>query len=772
MVVDVTSSCTLKVARSELGPLEVQAHAVLGPAASQGDAFAAVCDVVRGVLSGQNGSIIAYGQTGSGKTYTITGGDSLDADVSKHAVEGSERGLIPRSLELLFDHIRNDRSGASWHAYVSFVEIYNERVFDLLAQQKPRQSIAEAFGPRAGGGRAGRDSTPSRRSPSDSLEMLEARGGGAVSVPGLTLVQVRDLQQALQVLCVGTSSRTSGDNGVNVVSSRSHAIFQVTVERKATAGGNRRVQSAKLNLVDLAGSEKLRPSSSLSGAALQELAGINLSLSALGHCIASLVDSKRSHIPYRDSKLTRFLQDSLNGRSLTAMCVCISPSQSQLDETLSSLKFADRAKRALLTRVPSEPPQPSPEGRRVHELLANVKMLTDELQAERTARTKLERSLQNAEAQWLSGTRETSWDKEPWAPDASQPPKAHALANQVSGEIASCLQRLEKQNAELKSRLEALEVAASNRTPRSAALQPAQPLNMAQPNLNKVLLRLQSAIAVETCSLSAWQELHAAAVEVLTQAGLPAVPTPVPSEPEVCWPSREASELTQKEPGVQVEGSRRGSLPSSSALLAGGLGDSIVEETSTVSRGAPDPGGAIAATGAEGSLLTSGSSMSSPRRPIYRSSLPPESSAGEQRRPRSLSTSRPSRSAALPSRPRSANPRAASRVQNRPAAPPPSPVSVREEPLPVIAPVLQELRESSEGHLPGDQLCGRQDLLRRGREDRAWRRQQRKLGAGSPAESDSSVGPAFEWALEALQWSPRTKSHTFSGASLLSPREL
>lgn len=226
-----------------------------------------------------------------------------------------------------------------------------------------RRPLSETGGAGAGGG----------------LDVLEGRDG-LVTVPGLTVVEVRSLEQAVEVLRVGTACRTSGHNGVNPTSSRGHAIFQVTIQRQVGA-------ISKLSLVDLAGSEKLQPIGSVSSVVLQELTCINLSLSTLGQCIASLVDSRRRHVPCRDSKLTRVLQDSFKGLSETVMCICISPTSTALEETMSSLKFADRAKRAVVPRRPSQAPVGTGN---VASLMAQVQCLADELRHERAARLRLE----------------------------------------------------------------------------------------------------------------------------------------------------------------------------------------------------------------------------------------------------------------------------------------------------------------------------------------------------------------------------------------------
>lgn len=383
-MVQVLSKSRLRVQRLDQEPVELQLDHVLDSPSSQEDAFSTVRSIVTRVLEGANGTILAYGQTGSGKTYTMTGEASPSA-----------RGLIPRTLEQIFRGLESDPSRRETTIQVSFLEIYAERVFDLLTGPRPK-NVEEGFSVRANA-----HGNAARHPLAGGLEIMEGRGG-AVLVPGLTVVKVSNLEQALEVLRIGTLSRTSGDNGFNSSSSRSHAIFQVLVEPSASRRAANDRRSSKLNLVDLAGSEKLKPESTPAGASLQELTCINLSLSTLGKCISAIVCQRRTHVPYRDSKLTRLLQDALSGQSLAAMIICISPLMSSLEETLSSLKFADRAKQAVLDHLPgSASPSPAAAStasslamaRRVEELQSRVQELSAELQKERSERLRLEQLL-------------------------------------------------------------------------------------------------------------------------------------------------------------------------------------------------------------------------------------------------------------------------------------------------------------------------------------------------------------------------------------------
>lgn len=497
-VVDVLTDTRLRVHRPDQEPLDLQVDRVLGSDTNQSDAYRSVRNIVAGVADGLNGTILAYGQTGSGKTYTMTGEaatviqTTTDPRLVKTALHAHERGLIPRALEHLFKHLAATTSGqSSVRAYVSFMEIYAERVFDLLVAPRPTTTGTEAFSVRTnsvnGVGPGSAKSAASRRALAGGLEILEGKGS-SVSVPGLTVVEVKNLDQALEVLRIGTASRTSGDNGFNENSSRSHAIFQVLLERRSSGGkaGAKRstCKVSKLNLVDLAGSEKLKPDSTAVGTMLQELTCINLSLSTLGQCIAALVDQRRTHVPYRDSKLTRLLQDALRGRSLTAMFVCISPCMSALEETLSSLKFADRAKKAVLDPFPNQSSggasQGGPADHRVEELQAQVQELAKKLQQERQARHHLESVLatcndlpspsvrgapSNSQACIAPTADHSGLVESDSASDYSEGTtelsgsrlSSHTQRGRRKKSVSAYLDRLSRQNEDLLARLDALE---------------------------------------------------------------------------------------------------------------------------------------------------------------------------------------------------------------------------------------------------------------------------------------------------------------------------
>ena len=220
------------------------------------------------------------------------------------------RGIIPRACHHIFSHIAQDESGTEWQIKASFLEIYMENVKDLLSTDKLNLKVRE---------------TPAR----------------GVWVEGLTEEFVTNEAEVLELLHRGEKQRSTSATGMNETSSRSHSLFVLTVAQKLKDGSTR---TGKLNLGDLAGSEKVGKTGA-SGTTLDEAKKINQSLSALGNCINALTkEGDRGHVPYRDSKLTFILRESLGGNTKTTLIVACSPHQFNADETVSTLRFAQRAK--------------------------------------------------------------------------------------------------------------------------------------------------------------------------------------------------------------------------------------------------------------------------------------------------------------------------------------------------------------------------------------------------------------------------------------------
>jgi len=268
-------------------------------------------EAVLSSLSGYNASIIAYGQTGTGKTYTMEGEPTPRL-----------RGIIPRATEEIFGYIENAVSERKkFLVRASYLQIYNEVISDLLKPERTNLNIRE-----------------------------DKRRG--VFVEGLSEWVVRSPKEVYGLMQRGAVTRATASTKMNEISSRSHAVFIIIAEQleyiedtePEGQGKSQAFKVGKLNLVDLAGSERVRLTGA-TGRRLEESKKINQSLSALGNVIAALTDSKgRQHIPYRDSKLTRILEDSLGGNCKTTMMAMISPALESFPESLSTLKFANRAK--------------------------------------------------------------------------------------------------------------------------------------------------------------------------------------------------------------------------------------------------------------------------------------------------------------------------------------------------------------------------------------------------------------------------------------------
>lgn len=227
------------------------------------------------------------------------------------------QGVIPRSFSKIFQHIRS-MSNRKYLTHVSYYEIYNEEVRDLLAPVEKQK---------------------------ERLEVKEKPESGFY-VKDLSLIQVKNEEEMMKLFEAGNRNRSVGATLMNEQSSRSHSIFTINIESceaNSESDEKSHIIAGKLCMVDLAGSERSSKSGA-SGERLKEAAKINLSLSALGNCISALVDGKSSHIPYRDSKLTKLLQDSLGGNAKTAMIATISPAGYNYDETVSTLRYASRTK--------------------------------------------------------------------------------------------------------------------------------------------------------------------------------------------------------------------------------------------------------------------------------------------------------------------------------------------------------------------------------------------------------------------------------------------
>ncbi|XP_043480001.1 kinesin-like protein Klp61F [Leptopilina heterotoma] len=286
---------------------------VFGPHSKQIDVYNAVVHpLLDEVLAGYNCTVFAYGQTGTGKTFTMEG---YSNDPGLQWQSDTSAGIIPRALSHLFDEIRT-LDAQEYSVRVSFLELYNEELFDLL-------------------------------SPNDDASKIrlyeDAAKKGAVIIHGLEEVTVHNKSEVYKILEKGSEKRQTAATLMNAQSSRSHTVFSITVHIKEnTVDGEELMKTGKLNLVDLAGSENIGRSGAVERRA-REAGNINQSLLTLGRVITALVE-RAPHIPYRESKLTRLLQESLGGRTKTSIIATVSPASINLDETLSTLDYAHRAK--------------------------------------------------------------------------------------------------------------------------------------------------------------------------------------------------------------------------------------------------------------------------------------------------------------------------------------------------------------------------------------------------------------------------------------------
>uniref|UniRef100_A0A2A4K1Y7 Kinesin-like protein n=1 Tax=Heliothis virescens TaxID=7102 RepID=A0A2A4K1Y7_HELVI len=266
--------------------------------------------LVASVLDGFNGCVFAYGQTGTGKTHTMEG-------------TPDHEGIIPRAFRHIWAHIENSASPDVTHLVsCSYIELYLEDVRDLLSKDCKKLTIRGQ----------------------------ELNG---FYIPEMTSVVCKSAAEMVRVMRAGNRNRAAGRTDMNEHSSRSHAVFLVTVEtahRKTN-----RIRVGKLNLVDLAGSERQRKTGA-SAERLREASRINQALSSLGNVISALAESS-PHVPYRDSKLTRILQDSLGGNSKTIMIANIGPASYNYDETITTLRYAHRAKAIKNKPVRNEDPK-------------------------------------------------------------------------------------------------------------------------------------------------------------------------------------------------------------------------------------------------------------------------------------------------------------------------------------------------------------------------------------------------------------------------------
>ncbi|XP_078423865.1 kinesin-like protein KIF27 [Cetorhinus maximus] len=335
---------------------------VFGQKSSQEDVYSAcIKPLVISAIEGYNATVFAYGQTGSGKTYTIGGG---------HIASFSDelKGIIPRAIHEIFQNITENHN-IDFHVKVSYIEVYKEELRDLLELQ----------------------------STSKDIHIREDEKGNTV-ITGAKECEIETPDEMLSLLEAGNAARHTGTTQMNEHSSRSHAIFTMYLNQKQPSNGQQsntdeehiikesersfQLISSKFCFVDLAGSERVTKTGN-TGERFKESVQINSGLLALGNVISALGDPKRKsiHIPYRDTKITRLLKDSLGGNAKTVMIACISPSSSNFDESLNTLKYANRARDIRNKPIVNY----DPDWDRIDEMELQIKTLREALQNQQTS---------------------------------------------------------------------------------------------------------------------------------------------------------------------------------------------------------------------------------------------------------------------------------------------------------------------------------------------------------------------------------------------------
>lgn len=289
------------------------------------------------LYAGYNVTILAYGQTGSGKTYTM--GTNYDGE------EDETMGVIPRAINDIFGRIEEMADESEVTVSCSFMELYQENLYDLLSSKGSREERV--------------------------VDIRESNN--QIVIPGLTEVQIRTAEDTFEALMTGSQERAVASTAMNAVSSRSHAIFTLNLTNRSK-GDKPTVTNSKFHLVDLAGSERPKKTQA-TGERFKEGVKINQGLLVLGNVISALgsAGGPLGHVPYRESKLTRLLQDSLGGNSLTLMVACVSPADYNCEETINTLRYANRARNIKNKAVVNQDPNQA-EIRRLNSIIQELRL--------------------------------------------------------------------------------------------------------------------------------------------------------------------------------------------------------------------------------------------------------------------------------------------------------------------------------------------------------------------------------------------------------------
>jgi len=391
---------------------------VLPPSTEQAELYSScVSPLIHSCLKGYNATILAYGQTGSGKTHTVIGNLQGNEEQSKDPVKlDNEIGVIPRALHEIFLSLEKTKAGFQqqqgkeeedvlseinqqhsptsssdkptfeYQVKVQFLELYGEQILDLIIAEMKTDSDRNDIGEEKSSKKTRSSMNRSSSKKKDTLILLDGKKGEDAEVVGICQAKVKSAEEALLYLKYGMKRRCTEKTAMNAASSRSHAIFTLVIEqtqRKVKAigmGGDVvEIKTSKIHFVDLAGSERIKSAKTV-GKRMQEGISINKGLLTLGNVISALGSTKKTshgqgHVPYRDSKLTRLLKGSLGGNSKTLMIACVSPSNSNKDESMNTLRYANRAKNITNhTRINVDP-----LSRVINELQSQVSSLAAEL---------------------------------------------------------------------------------------------------------------------------------------------------------------------------------------------------------------------------------------------------------------------------------------------------------------------------------------------------------------------------------------------------------
>lgn len=311
---------------------------VFAPEDSQEQLYeSSVQPLLEKLYAGYNVTILAYGQTGSGKTYTM--GTNYDGE------EDETMGVIPRAINDIFDRVKEMGGDSEVTINCSFMELYQENLYDLLSNKGTREERV--------------------------VDIREANN--QIVIPGLTEIPIRSAEETFEALMRGSQERAVASTAMNAVSSRSHAIFTLNLTNRIK-GDKPTVTTSKFHLVDLAGSERPKKTQA-TGERFKEGVKINQGLLVLGNVISALGSSggPLGHVPYRESKLTRLLQDSLGGNSLTLMVACVSPADYNCEETINTLRYANRAKNIKNKAVVNQDPNQA-EIRRLNAIIQELRL--------------------------------------------------------------------------------------------------------------------------------------------------------------------------------------------------------------------------------------------------------------------------------------------------------------------------------------------------------------------------------------------------------------